>query len=250
MMFVLGLPRVAMATTFIPFLNKQMLSGVIIRNGILLSFLVILLPWLGKVDIVHMGFFTLMGILGKELVIGAMIGFILAIPFWAIEGVGFFIDNQRGSTMASSLNPLTGSQTSTMGILLGQAAIVMFISSGGFIVLLTFLYTSYQVWPIDSFFPQLDINHAIYFIQQLDHLMMLIIVLSAPAIIAMFLSEFCFALVNRFAQQLNVFILSMPVKSAVALLIMVIYVERMFYYLTNHEQSPELLMTLLQKLIQ
>ncbi len=40
---------------------------------------------------------------------------------WGMEAAGFFIDNQRGSTMASSLNPATGNQTSPVGILLGQA---------------------------------------------------------------------------------------------------------------------------------
>lgn len=249
-LILMVMPRIAMATTLIPFLSKQSLAGSMVRNGIIVSFALVMLPGIQHIGHHGMNYFELVGIVYKELLIGVVIGFILAIPFWAVEGIGFFIDNQRGSTMASSLNPLTGTQTSPLGILLGQAAIVLFISTGGFQILLNFLYTSYVLWPIDEFYPQLDLDKAVYFIQQMDHLMMMIIVLASPAIITMFLSEFCFALANRFAQQLNVFVLSMPVKSAVALIIMVIYVKSMFYYLEREMASPELLFKYLTEVLE
>ena len=49
------------------------------------------------------------------------------------------------------------------------------------------------------------------------------LLLSAPVVIACFLSDFCLGLINRFAQQLNVFILSMGVKSGATALLVFIY---------------------------
>jgi type III secretion protein T len=42
-----------------------------------------------------------------------------------------------------------------------------------------------------------------------------------------FLTDFGLGMVNRFAQQLNVFVLAMPLKSAVALFVLTIYAVTM-----------------------
>jgi len=57
----------------------------------------------------------------------------------------------------------------------------------------------------------------------------------------MFISEFSFALVNRFTPALNVFILSMPIKSAVSLALMVMYINLFFYYLGENTKTMEMI---------
>jgi type III secretion protein T len=46
----------------------------------------------------------------------------------------------------------------------------------------------------------------------------------------MFLAELGLALVSRFAPQLQVFFLAMPIKSALALLVLVLYMSTLFEY--------------------
>jgi len=53
---------------------------------------------------------------------------------------------------------------------------------------------------------------------------------AAPAIVAMFLAELGLALVSRFTPQLQVFFLAMPIKSALALLVLVLYMSTLFEY--------------------
>lgn len=251
-MLALTMPRMIAATLFIPFLSKQSLSSELIRYSLVLAWGLPLFPWLQETlpPPLELSYVELFGIMLKEALIGAACGLILAIPFWAVEGIGFFIDNQRGSTLASALNPLTGSQTSTMGIMLGQVAIVAFLSYGGLTIYLDFFYTTFQLWPIDQFFPSFSINKTTYFIQQMDRLMKLTVVLASPVIIAMFLAEFSFAMVNRSAQQLNVFVLSMPVKSIVGFFILIVYLEQMFVYLAKQDSSPKLIMKYVSELLQ
>lgn len=52
--------------------------------------------------------------------------------------------------------------------------------------------------------------------------MQLTLLLAGPAIVVMFLSELALALIGRFAPQLQVFFIAMSVKSAVALLVLVL----------------------------
>jgi len=227
-------PRIASAFVMIPFFSKQMIPGAVVKNGIIFAIVLYLMPIHAEVA----KYINLFGVNGfsivlKEVFVGMVIGFMVTIPFWAIESVGFFIDNQRGATMASSLNPLTGSQTSPLGILLNQALTTMFFSSGAFLLFIIGLYNSYLVWPLLDYFPTLDLNLINFFIDQITYLLFLTVMLASPIIVAMFMSEFCFALVNRFTPQLNVFILSMSVKSAVGIFLMIFYVQFLFGYLGN-----------------
>ena len=245
----LVIPRIAVAMTLIPFLSRQVLPMTMVKNGIAISFGLMVLPTVygfnpGEVGYAHAGLLIL-----KEMILGLLLGFLVAIPFWVIEGVGSFIDNQRGATMSEMFNPMSGSETSSMGVLLNQTAAAIFVTTGGLLAFLGFLYSSYKLWPVMTFLPTFHVYQAKFFIDKLDYAMMLIIVLSAPAIIAMFLSEFCFALVNRFAQQLNVFILSMPVKSAVALAILFIYLNALFYFFDLYQDAFPLLLKQLERVV-
>ncbi len=71
-------------------------------------------------------------LIAKEVLLGLLIGFVAAIPFWAIEASGFLIDNQRGAAMGSLFNPSLGSQTSPTGLLLTQTLITLFFASSAF----------------------------------------------------------------------------------------------------------------------
>ncbi|NJN46698.1 MAG: type III secretion system export apparatus subunit SctT [Candidatus Competibacteraceae bacterium] len=223
LVFTFSLPRILATFTMMPVFSRQVLPGMV-RNGVAASLALFIFPVV-VVDapVSDLTLISGLGVLIKEVFIGLLIGFGVAALFWSIEAAGFFIDNQRGSTMASSLNPLTGSQTSPMGILFVQTLNVIFFVGGGLLVVLGALYTSYQLWPVFSFFPRVEWDAVPYFLGILDWIMALAVLMAAPVIIAMFLAEFALGLISRFAPQLNVFFLAMPIKSAVGIFILVLY---------------------------
>ncbi len=143
-------------------------------------------------------------ILGKEVLLGMLIGFVAAIPFWAIEATGFLVDNQRGAAMASMFNPTLGSQSTPTAVLLTQTLITLFFSGGGFVAFIYALFKSYTTWPILGFFPMVTDAWVSFFYDQFQQLMWLGVLMSAPLVLAMFLAEFGLALISRFAPQLNV----------------------------------------------
>ncbi|EXF67932.1 bacterial export s, 1 family protein [Vibrio parahaemolyticus AQ3810] len=79
-----------------------------------------------------------------------------------------------------------------------------------------------------------------FFYDQFQQLMWLGVLMSAPLVLAMFLAEFGLALISRFAPQLNVFFLAMPIKSAIASVLLIVYLglmmdhfEALFYGITR-----------------
>ena len=148
----------------------------------------------------------------KETMIGMIIGFCVAIPFWAMEACGFFIDNQRGASMASTMNPMSGSETSPMGLLFAQTFNTLFIISGLFLLLLDHIFNSYALWPVFSFWPSVDGSATLFILKQFDLLITIAMWLAAPVAISMFITEFGVALISRSAPQLNVFVLAMRLR--------------------------------------
>jgi len=212
----------------IPFMNKAMVPRMVtISVATALGLLVVpTLPAvrLGEVDLA----FILL--LGKEAIIGLVLGYVAAIPFWTMEAIGFVVDNQRGASMAATVNPMTGHDTSPLGMLFNYAFITFFLLSGGMTLLLGMIYDSYRLWPPMSFWPQWNMEAAELLMAQLNRFVMMALLLAAPVLLAMFMAELGLALVSRFAPQLQVFFLAMPIKSALGILVLMVYGSTMFDY--------------------
>jgi type III secretion protein T len=251
--FTVSISMVRMSSVFAiaPFFGSQLLPGYI-RNGIVLSFTFFIYPLVspGVPEGMSESIFLFMGIILKEAFIGILIGFSGGIVFWAAECAGAFMDNQRGATMGGSINPMTQMEDSPLGILFQQILIVLFFTSGGFLIFLFGLLKSYKVWPIFSFYPKLDLALTIYILQQVDTLIRLAVVLASPIVITIFVAELGLGLINRFAPQFNVFFLSLPIKSGITSLLLIFYLTILIYALKRHFPTVELMFNFLEKAVQ
>ncbi|QEA13156.1 type III secretion system export apparatus subunit SctT [Comamonas flocculans] len=227
----LSQPRILAMFIALPLFNTQVVPG-LLRFGAAGALGLLTVPLLhaqlGSADLTSPAVWTLLVV--KEAFIGFVLGYLAAIPFWTFEAVGFLIDNQRGASISSTLNPLTGNDSSPMGILMNQAFIVFFLVSGGFGLLLGGLYDSFRLWSVTDWAPQLHPDSAALMLEQLNRLVRMALLLAAPAMVAMFLAELGLALVSRFAPQLQVFFVAMPVKSGLAVLILILYAASLFDY--------------------
>jgi type III secretion protein T len=219
----LTVARIGAAAYIVPFLGGQVLSRSV-RNAVIIGLAIPVVP------VVHAGLagttltpLALLGLVAKEVFLGIVIGFLSSIAFWGAVGVGYIMDNQRGTTLASVYDPLLGEQTSPTGEFLHIVLVVLFHASGGLHLFLDVLYQSYRIWPAVTFWPRPDTRFPLFLLGQTDRLMRSTVVLAAPVVIAVFLSEFGLGLMNRFAPQMNAFSLSMPVKSLVGAVVLVVY---------------------------
>lgn len=221
-------PRILGLCVMLPIFNRNLMPGLLrFSVAAVLGFVLVpmLQPQYAAADLDAIGLLVL---IVKEAFIGMALGFMFAIPFWVFEAIGFVIDNQRGASIGVTLNPATGNDTSPLGVLFNQAFIVFFMVGGGFTLMLSVLYDSFRLWDIWSYYPQLTVAHAPLMLDQLSRMMRLVLLFAAPAIIAMFLAELGLGLANRFTPQLQVFFLALPIKSALALLVLVFYTSILF----------------------
>ncbi len=219
----LAAPRTLALFAVLPFFERRILPPTL-RNGMALVLVLVVLPLVhGQAGAAALSLPALLGLILKEVFLGATVGYLVALLFWAIASAGFFLDTQRGAMSATLFTPMVGSQTSPLGAFLTQAAVTLLFATGGFLALLDALYLSYASWPVASYFPHLDRQAADFFLQQMDDLMRIMALIAGPAVIIMFLSELGMALIGRFVPQINIFLLAMPLKSSLAVLFLALY---------------------------
>ncbi|MCD0457853.1 type III secretion system export apparatus subunit SctT [Roseiconus lacunae] len=247
---VLCLTRLTAASLVVPFLGGESVQ-VSVRTSILVALGIMLIPLVGPtVPTEMLSPLPLAGLFLKEAVLGFLVGFVAAKIFWAALGVGMMIDNQRGASIAETLDPSSNSQVSPLGLFLQQSMIALFYCCGGFLIFLTGIFESYVTWPVFSFYPEFSNGFPEFFLDQLDQLMKLILVMASPMLITLFVSEFGLGLINRFAPQLNVFALAMPVKSLVAFIVLVFYLPYLVDFLLTHAYDGASTMKELQTVMQ
>lgn len=228
---ILGTPRLFMIIQTVPFFGSSIVTGQL-RVTVSISCYLIIHPMIFAqvMDPASIGaegsVFFYAALILKEVLIGTLIGLTSGILFWAVQSAGFFIDNQRGLSQAAGADILTGEQTSPLGSFLFQAIVFVFFMTGSFMVFLHFIYTSYEAWPVLSLVPLQMVfsdEFPLWFASQVNYLMLLMLLLSGPIVMACLLTDFSLGLMNRFASQLNVYVLAMPIKSALASFLIIFY---------------------------
>lgn len=177
-------------------------------------------------------------IIVKEVFLGFTWGFAAAKSYNVALTVGAFIDNQRGATIANVINPATSEESSLFGDMFQQIFLLMFFASGGLQLYLAGFYESYRLWPVLTYFPTIDGRVMEYFLGILRSLALMTVTLAMPVIAAMFICEFGLGLINRSAQQLNVFFLALPLKCLAAIFVITMYCTILMRVLLREPAAP------------
>ena len=167
----------------------------------------------------------------KELAIGVVLGIVLGIPFWSIQAVGEILDGQRGIAPGGMDDPTTKSQSSVMAGLFLFAAIVLFVSADGLLLVGRILYESYQVWPLATMLPPLSLDGFTGFGTMIDRLFAYALVIGGPFLIVFFLADLGTALMSRAAPLISSFALAPIVKNIAFLGLLVVYVSLLVTYM-------------------
>lgn len=221
--FALSLPRIGGALLFAPFFKAELIGGMQARGAIVLLMGTFVYPLVSAEVQAGIPPGYLLVLVVKELSLGLLLGIVPLAIFWGFQAVGNLVDNQRGATSASSLDPLVGEQSSPFGALMLHSCIFIFFMVGGFYLYLSLIFQSYGVWSVTEFFPEFNLELVDFLVKNLLYTLELCVLLAAPLVITMFLTELCMGLVGRFAPQLDVFFLSMPIKCLVAVFFLLIY---------------------------
>lgn len=150
----------------------------------------------------------------RELVVGAAMAFGVLAAFATFQFAGRVLDLQSGFGIATLIDPATRGQAPLLGSLLHLVAIAVFFAADGHHMLIRGLAWSLAQFPPGRPIAALDLGAVV---SQFGMVFGYGLVLVAPAVGALFLLDAAFAMLGRTMPQMNVFIVSMPIKAVVGL---------------------------------
>ena len=137
----------------------------------------------------------------KELMIGGLLGFASSIPLAIAIAGGGIIDLYRG-TFQGAADP-AGGQVTPYGNLFAVISLWLFASIGGFQIVTGTIYSSYDIWAVNSVFPKFDPG-ADALLLILEKVLLGAVVLAGPLLVIMFLSDIIHLIAAKFGKNIDV----------------------------------------------
>jgi type III secretion protein T len=233
LVLALAATRVAIAFLLVPLFTADLIPA-LVRNAMFLAIALLSLTVQPAArEPLTLGAVQWAGLFAKEAFIGGAIGLFFSGTMWAFESAGQLIDNKVGATQAQVTDPLSGHQTSLNGALFARLASWVFMAGGGFMVMVGTLIESYALWPVREALPALGPGGVRLFESAFGRIMLMTVLIAGPALVLLYVVEGMLGLVNRFAQQLNVFSLAMSLKAVAATWIVWIQLATLVQFLQD-----------------
>lgn len=149
----------------------------------------------------------------KEMFIGALIGLVAGIPFWAAQNCGELIDTYRGSSAGALFDPSLTTETSELGSGLILLAIALFVWSGGLIPFTSAIYQTYLIWPPQDMLPTLKLASALPAANAIATQLAIALSMAGAVLLCLFAVDFAMAIFGRSTRQIQIFDISQVVKN-------------------------------------
>ncbi|MCU1405978.1 MAG: flagellar biosynthetic protein FliR [Glaciihabitans sp.] len=161
----------------------------------------------GYVSLSNSAFF---GAIVMELLVGAILGFLVFIAFAAIQSAGNLIDTFGGFQLAQAYDPGTMINGAQFSRLFHMTAIALLLASGAYQLILGGLFRTFDALPLGG-----GINLGVsadLIVTAVTQMFLAAAQIAGPLLIVLFLADAGLGLLTRVAPALNAFALGFPLK--------------------------------------
>jgi flagellar biosynthetic protein FliR len=216
--FLLILVRVTAALAAMPIFGQQGLPGMM-KVGLGFLFAQLLTGVVPHPAIAPSGaLIEIFVLVVKETVCGLLIGYATQAVFYAVQFGGAMIGYQTGLSIISSIDPMTQNQNSVLERIQYIFALFILFSVDGHHFFLTGLARSFQTIPLGMI--HLDHSFLSWMVTTAAGISETAVMLSAPIMVALLLTDIGLGVLARVAPQMNIFVVGFPLKVAIVLLLM------------------------------
>ncbi|GGF96927.1 flagellar biosynthetic protein FliR [Paenibacillus aceti] len=167
----------------------------------------------------------------REILVGLLMGYVATLMFMVIQMAGSFIDIQIGFGIVNVLDPISGTSVPVLGNLKYVFATLIFFSMNGHHYLLDAVIRSYNWIPLsnDVFQRIYNGNLSEFLITTFSQAFTLAFQMAAPLVVALFLTDVALGFLARTAPQFNVFVIGIPLKILVGLVMLLLLIPSFIY---------------------
>ncbi|WP_375739176.1 flagellar biosynthetic protein FliR [Pseudomonas boanensis] len=213
--FLLPLFRTAALLMTMPVIGTQLVP-MRVRLYLAAAIAVVLVPALPPMPAVDTLSLRTLLLIGEQVLIGALLGFVLQLFFHAFVVAGQIISMQMGLGFASMVDPTNGVSVPVLGQFYLMLVTLLFLAMNGHLVVFEVLAESFVTLPVGG---GLMAAHYWEVAGKLGWVMGAGLLLSLPAITALLVVNVAFGVMTRAAPQLNIFSIGFPLTLALGLVI-------------------------------
>ena len=219
----MGIARIFPCLLLTPVFSFTMLKGMI-RTIVIISMGLFVTPHIAtQLEPVMTHGTLLVALLLKEVMIGLLVGLLLAMPFWLFESVGALFDNQRGALVGGQINPTLGPDATPLGHLLLHWFMLLMILSFGLKLITQVLWDSYTLWPVGKWFPPLTEQGYAQLLKLIGNMFSNIVLFAGPLVLVLLFIDFLIGIISLYSQQLQASSLTPPLKCLAGILFLILY---------------------------
>jgi len=213
--YLLPLFRIASMLMVMPVIGTQLVP---MRVRLYLSLAICLvlapnLPPMPQVDAVSL---QSMLLIGEQVLVGVMFGFVLQLYFHLFTVAGQIIAMQMGLGFASMVDPANGVSVPVLGQFLLMLVTLLFLAMNGHLVVFEVLAESFVTLPVGE---GLLLDHYWTMAGKLTWVIAAGLLMALPVVAALLIINLAFGVMTRAAPQLNIFSIGFPLTLVLGLFI-------------------------------
>lgn len=233
-LFFLAFTRIMAIIIHVPVFGGQSIPNQV-RIGLGFALVLVLIPWQPLApDAPQIGFIAYSLAIGKEIIIGTLVGFAADLVFGAIQIAGTVMGLGSGFESGRIFNPAMGEAGSAFDQIFIILMTMFFLAIDGHHVVLIAIQKTFSVVPLNGPLPFGAMDTLVLTTTQL---ITAGIHLALPVMTALILTDLTLGLLARIAPQVQVYFLGLPVKVAVSLLTLSLLLAVLFPYVSNLYQG-------------
>ena len=174
-------------------------------------------------------------LLVQQILVGTVVGFSMRVVFAAMEYAGDIAGLQIGLGFAMFVDPSNARQTPLVGSLFNLLAILVFLSMGGHLMLITQLVDSFTVFPLNG--PAVPVDF-MAIARWGSELFRIGLTLALPIITAILLINLTLGVMARVAPQLSIFSIGFSLTLMVGLTMLTLQVPYLLEPFERYLTTP------------
>lgn len=172
---------------------------------------------------------TLVGIVIKELLVGAVIGYVALLVFAGVQLAGQVVDMQIGFGMANIVDPAAGTQVTVLGQFKFLIATLAFLAVNGHHHILIAVARSYDIVPLAGVGLSRDLFYLVT--QEYAKVFSIAVRLALPVTAAVMIGEAALGVMARAVPHMNVLMVGFPLKIATGIMALAVVMPGFISYL-------------------
>jgi flagellar biosynthesis protein FliR len=216
-LFFLAFARIMAVIIHVPVLGGQTIPNQV-RIGLGFVLAMVLIPWQPlPADAASIGLIEYGISMGKEILIGTLIGYSADLAFGAIQMAGAGMSMGSGFESSRIFNPSMGDAGSAYDQIFVMTAMMVFLMIDGHHLVIMALARTFEFMPLNGSLPFGGLESVM---TATSTFIVAGIHLALPVMTALILTDLTLGLLARVAPQVQVYFLGLPVKVVVSLLAM------------------------------